>query len=118
MNASRAENFSIFTIGADVPFYCCLLGGRFNTATGRRGGDRRFRKISEEQSGNVSSSSSSSRTGAAAQDSLPGSSGFNGNPGVAHRTTLRTKCPIANLPTDIHRSKLPILCLSKLLNSF
>ena len=57
--------------------------GGASMVTGWRGGDRRFRKISEEQSGNVSSSSSS-RTGA----TLPGSSGFNGNPGVAHRTTL------------------------------
>ena len=69
-----------------VRLYPLLMfwGGGFNMVnTGWRGGDRRFRKISEEQSGNVSSSSSS-RTGA----TLPGSSGFNGNPGVAHRTTL------------------------------
>ena len=50
------------------------LGGSFNmVVTGWGAGDRSFRKISEEQSGNDtnSSSSSSSRTGAAAvaQDS-------------------------------------------------
>ena len=48
------------------------LGGSFNmVVTGWGGGDRSFRKISEEQSGNDTNSSSSSRTGAAAvaQDS-------------------------------------------------
>ena len=46
------------------------LGGSFNmVVTGWGGGDRSFRKISEEQSGNVNNSSSRTGAAAVAQDS-------------------------------------------------